>query len=199
MEETLKGILNELHQISLNTGKSFFDNSVFSTILGAGIAAVFGVMTTLFFEWRKEREQRNIAIKTIYSELELSLNTLEAYRIPNLEKNTGLPYMTDWIIIPDPILEKNSLEKYKPNIIKILDEETLRYIDDVYINFKKLDSLMSEIIELRKQFIIHSDKEQLAKDADNRLRLYWIIALSSESAKLIENGRKALKRLKELK
>ena len=196
MEETLKGILIELHHISLNTEQTFFDSSIFSTILGAGIAAIFGVMTTLFFEWRKERESRKIAVNTIYSEIELCLNTLEAYRRPHLHKQTGLPYITNWVIIPNPILESNSLEKYKPCMIKILDEESLRYIDDVYINFKRLDNLMSEIIELRSQFIIHSDKDQLAKDADDRLRMYWSMALSPESAKLIENGREVLRTLK---
>ena len=189
VEEILNEIANELQQISMNTTNPVFDSSSFiSTLLGAIVAAALGIITTLIFDFRQNRGNKQIAINMIYGELTTALDFIKRSREVNTSSTTDLTY--------NKIINNEYLIKHRADITNIIDETNLKNIIIAYDSFKILDDLMDKANKYHDLSLLNPDKHNIEEEFLSHVKTYWRIITNDQTKNIIKEAENALEILR---
>lgn len=202
IEAKFDSLINILNQIQSDLHRSRIDiNTLIGTIIGAVLAAIFGIISSMFLEWKRSNKELKIVKNIVAMELIYARRYFEDIKY-NKDTDQDRGIKIEQIIFDLPtndILPNNSLIKYDYILSNHLDETWMARIKDAYYLYEQIDKIKNKAFDYHVQYCIDPDNNYLKEALLQIKNMYWNLYYSKETKIINEYADKAIQILRKNK
>jgi predicted outer membrane lipoprotein len=155
--------------------------SFWPTVVGAVLAATFGVFTSLWLDYRRNRQEVKQAAGVIARELR---RIVRGVRHVARSSTIGVrPGEDSRRVVTTQIVMSNSFATHYPILISLLSRKGLAgAVEDAYIEFSRLDRLMDYVmtVDLEAFKAVGTQRHELLELKNTGLAFYWTTIRAEE-------------------
>jgi len=160
-----------------------------STVIGALLAGVFGVLSALYLDSLRLQRQRRLAARTIAGEVFNITRNAETLRRADSKLSPDGSGLAS--IVFSRLVASNSLGRYRPLIMELLSEEDLTTIEKLYQEMVELDRHMDLVVQCH----LGQGKSEEGGVAASLRAMFWGRITQPETGMLIDAAREVADKL----